>query len=100
MIALAQFLLAVGVERVAAGGAHGLRAGEARITVPDPDEVRAFAWLCVATLGLFTAHGCVTAALFAGGCGVVRAVGDAVPVDVEVPGCPPRPAEIIEGCGR
>jgi formate hydrogenlyase subunit 7 len=38
--------------------------------------------------------------VFAGGCGVVGAVGDVVPVDVEVPGCPPRRAEIIEGCGR
>jgi formate hydrogenlyase subunit 7 len=27
--------------------------------------------------------------------GVVGAVGDVVPVDVEIPGCPPTPAEII-----
>lgn len=33
---------------------------------------------------------------FRGGYGVVGAVGDVVPVDVEVPGCPPHPTAIIE----
>jgi formate hydrogenlyase subunit 7 len=33
--------------------------------------------------------------VFADAYGVVGAVGDVVPVDVEVPGCPPRPQEII-----
>jgi Ni,Fe-hydrogenase III small subunit len=32
---------------------------------------------------------------FAGAYGVVGAVGDVVPVDVEIPGCPPTPAEIV-----
>ncbi len=34
--------------------------------------------------------------MFAGGYGVVGAVSDVIPVDIEVPGCPPRPAQIIE----
>ena len=34
--------------------------------------------------------------VFAGGYGVVGAVSDVVPVDVEVPGCPPRPQQIID----
>lgn len=32
---------------------------------------------------------------FAGGYGVQGAVGDVVPVDVSVPGCPPEPAAIV-----
>ena len=34
--------------------------------------------------------------VFAGGYGVAGAVGDVVPVDVSVPGCPPEPTAIIE----
>jgi Ni,Fe-hydrogenase III small subunit len=34
--------------------------------------------------------------VFAGAYGVTGAVGDVVPVDLEVPGCPPRPEAIIE----
>ena len=33
--------------------------------------------------------------VFAGGYGVHGAVGDVVPVDVEIPGCPPEPEAII-----
>jgi Ni,Fe-hydrogenase III small subunit len=32
---------------------------------------------------------------FAQGYGVVGAVADLIPVDVQVPGCPPTPQEII-----
>lgn len=34
---------------------------------------------------------------FAGAHGVVGAVSDVVPVDLEIAGCPPRPEEIVEG---
>ena len=34
--------------------------------------------------------------VFRGGYGVVGAVGDVVPVDVAIPGCPPEPTAIIE----
>ncbi|WP_281904403.1 NADH-quinone oxidoreductase subunit B family protein [Phytohabitans aurantiacus] len=33
--------------------------------------------------------------MFAGGHGVLGPVGDVVPVDVQVPGCPPAPAAIV-----
>lgn len=35
--------------------------------------------------------------VFAGAYGVVGAVGDIVPVDLEIAGCPPRPEAIVEG---
>jgi len=34
--------------------------------------------------------------MFADGYGVVGAVSDVVPVDVEVPGCPPTPQQIVD----
>jgi len=37
---------------------------------------------------------------FAGAYGVEGAVGDVVPVDLAVPGCPPEPAAIIEALRR
>jgi formate hydrogenlyase subunit 7 len=37
----------------------------------------------------------INCGMFADGYGVVGAVGDVVPVDVEVAGCPPRPQEIV-----
>lgn len=35
--------------------------------------------------------------VFAGAYGVAGAVGDIVPVDLEIAGCPPRPDAIVEG---
>nr|WP_086857710.1 NADH-quinone oxidoreductase subunit B family protein [Amycolatopsis lexingtonensis] len=35
--------------------------------------------------------------VFAGAYGVAGAVSDVVPVDLEIPGCPPRPEAIVEG---
>ncbi len=35
--------------------------------------------------------------VFADGYGVVGPVADVIPVDVEVAGCPPHPAQIIDG---
>lgn len=37
---------------------------------------------------------------FAGGYGVEGAVADVVPVDLSVPGCPPRPEEIVAALRR
>ncbi|WP_037622810.1 NADH-quinone oxidoreductase subunit B family protein [Streptomyces aureus] len=37
---------------------------------------------------------------FAGGYGVEGSVGDVVPVNLEVPGCPPRPEEIVAALRR
>ncbi|MEO9151258.1 MAG: NADH-quinone oxidoreductase subunit NuoB [Lapillicoccus sp.] len=38
--------------------------------------------------------------MFAGAYGVVGSVGDVVPVDLEVPGCPPPPEAIVEALRR
>jgi formate hydrogenlyase subunit 7 len=38
--------------------------------------------------------------IFAGGPGVAGKVADFVPVDIEVPGCPPTPAQITEALRR
>ena len=38
--------------------------------------------------------------VFAGGTGVLGAVGDVVPVDLEVPGCPPAPDQIVVALRR
>lgn len=38
--------------------------------------------------------------VFAGGYGVEGPVGDVVPVDMEIPGCPPAPADIIRALRR
>ena len=38
--------------------------------------------------------------VFAGGEGVHGPVGDVVPVDLQVPGCPPRPDQIVEALRR
>jgi Ni,Fe-hydrogenase III small subunit len=38
--------------------------------------------------------------VFAEGYGVVGSVGDVVPVDLEIPGCPPTPLQIITGLRR
>lgn len=39
----------------------------------------------------------VNGGVFRDGYGVVGAVGEVVPVDLEIPGCPPTPARIVEG---
>jgi Ni,Fe-hydrogenase III small subunit len=41
-----------------------------------------------------------TCGAFAGGYGVAGAVADVVPVDLEVPGCPPEPDLIVEALRR
>lgn len=38
--------------------------------------------------------------VFAGGYAVAGAVGDVVPVDLEIPGCPPHPDAILEALRR
>ena len=38
--------------------------------------------------------------VFAGGYAVAGAVSDVVPVDLEIPGCPPRPADILAALRR
>ena len=38
--------------------------------------------------------------VFAGAYGVVGAVDDVVPVDLEIPGCPPTPADIVAALRR
>jgi Ni,Fe-hydrogenase III small subunit len=53
--------------------------------VPDPKLVVAVGD-CARTCGLFR-----------GAPGVAGAVSDIVPVDLEIPGCPPRPEAIVEG---
>lgn len=53
--------------------------------VPDPKLVVAVGD-CACNGGLFT-----------GAPGVVGAVSDIVPVDLGIPGCPPRPAAIVDG---
>lgn len=53
--------------------------------VPDPKLVIAVGD-CARTCGLFR-----------GAPGVAGAVADIVPVDLEIPGCPPRPEAIVEG---
>ncbi len=35
--------------------------------------------------------------VFADAYGVVGAVGEVIPVDVEIPGCPPTPTQIVDG---
>lgn len=42
----------------------------------------------------------LTCGALRGGYGVVGAVGDVVPVDLEVPGCPPEPEAIVEALRR
>lgn len=41
-----------------------------------------------------------TCGVFANGYGVAGAVGDVVEVDLEVPGCPPEPAAVVEAMRR
>ncbi|MFJ2577944.1 NADH-quinone oxidoreductase subunit NuoB [Kitasatospora aureofaciens] len=42
----------------------------------------------------------INCGLFAGAYGVAGAVADVVPVDLEVPGCPPEPTAIVEALRR
>jgi Ni,Fe-hydrogenase III small subunit len=42
----------------------------------------------------------LTCGVFAGGYGVEGAVGDVVPVDLEVPGCPPTPEALVAALRR
>ena len=42
----------------------------------------------------------VSGGVVAGAYGVIGAVGDVVPVDVEIPGCPPEPSAITEALRR
>ncbi len=42
----------------------------------------------------------LTCGAFAGGYGVAGAVSDVVPVDLEVPGCPPEPDQIVAALRR
>ena len=39
----------------------------------------------------------VDGGLFAGSYAVVGGVAEVVPVDLHIPGCPPRPAQLLEG---
>jgi Ni,Fe-hydrogenase III small subunit len=42
----------------------------------------------------------LTCGVFRGGHGVVGGVADVVPVDIEIPGCPPDPAAIVQALRR
>lgn len=51
---------------------------------------------CVVAVG-DCARGC---GVFAGAYGVVGSAADVVPVDLEVPGCPPRPEDVVAALRR